>query len=71
MNGRILTIPRRMSPIWATQTRRATEERLHRSRAAIARSARLLADHHLHEVRGLASLHAPRRAPTTPDAPHP
>ncbi len=59
MNGRPLAIPRQMSRRWAAQARRTTEERLRRSREAIDRSARLLAPHNLHEIRGLASL-APR-----------
>ena len=61
MNGRPLTIPLQMSPIWAAQTRRTAEARLRTSSAAIARTSRLLADHHLHEVRGLVSLAAIRR----------
>jgi hypothetical protein len=61
MNGRPLVIPLQMSPNWAAQARRTAEARLQTSGAAIARSSRLLADHHLHEIRGLVSLAVPRR----------
>ena len=61
MNGRPLAIPLQMSPTWAALARRTAEARLQASGAAIARSSRLLAGHHLHEVRGLVSLAAIRR----------
>ena len=61
MNGRPLAIPRRMPRSWAIQTRRLAELRLRASRDAITRSARLLARHHLDDVRGLANARLPRR----------